>query len=78
VEKERLRARIVVEGFMLDADVFIHAGSRLTDMLSAREAYQFIPLSNVVAYALPSRQELFRTEFVSLNRQSIVMVIPLC
>ncbi len=77
VDKEKLRVQIITQSFAVEGNIFVHAGSRLTDMLSAREVYAFLPVTDVVVRDMSSGREILRQDFANVNRAQIVMIVPL-
>ena len=49
----------------------------MTDIMQSRETASFFALTDVEVYDLVSGQELFRTDFIDVNRSHIVMLRPL-
>ncbi len=77
VDKEKVRVQIITQTFAIEGNLFVHASSRLTDMLSAREAYAFLPVTEVVVREISSGKEILRQDFANVNRSHIVMIVPL-
>ena len=77
VDKEKLKVQIITQSYAIEGDIFVHVGSRLTDMLSAREAYSFLPVTDVVVRDMFSGKETLRQDFANVNRAQIVMIVPL-
>lgn len=76
-KKERIRVEIYTNLHRIEADLHIFAGARLTDIMQSRETSSFFALTNVVVYDVASGNELFKTDFIDINRNSIIMVRPL-
>ncbi len=77
VDKEKKKVQIITQSYAIEGHIFIHAGSRLTDMLSAREAYTFLPVTDVVVRDMLSGKEVLRQDFANVNRAQIVMIVPM-
>ncbi|MDD3719014.1 MAG: hypothetical protein PHP28_10185 [Actinomycetota bacterium] len=76
-KKEKIRVEIYTTAHRILADLHIFAGARLTDIMQSRETASFFALTDVEVYDLASGQELFRTDFIDVNRSHIVMLRPL-
>lgn len=76
-KKEKIRVEIYTTSHRIVADLHIFAGARLTDIMQSRETSSFFALTDVEVYDLASGQELFRTDFIDVNRSHIVMLRPL-
>ena len=76
-KKEKIRVEIYTTAHRILADLHIFAGARLTDIMQSRETASFFALTDVEVYDLMSGQELFRTDFIDVNRSHIVMLRPL-
>ncbi len=77
VDKEKKKVQIITQSYAIEGNIFIHAGSRLTDMLSAREAYMFLPVTEVVVRDMISGKEVLRQDFANVNRSQIVLIVPM-
>ncbi len=76
-KKEKMRVEIFTTVHRIVADLHIFAGARLTDIMQSRETASFFALTDVEVYEIASGRELFRTDFVDVNRAHIVMLRPL-
>lgn len=74
--KERLRVEIFTVNHRIVADLHIFPGARLTDIMQSRETQTFFALTDVEVYDIHSKELLFRTDFVDINRNHIVMIKP--
>lgn len=76
-KKEKIRVEVFTNIHRIQADLHVFAGARLTDIMQSRETQSFFALTDVVVYDIVSGNELFRTDFIDINRSHIVMVRPL-
>jgi hypothetical protein len=76
-KKDKIRVEVYTLAHRVVADLHIFAGARLTDIMQSRETASFFALTDVEVYDLVSGQELFRTDFIDVNRSHIVMLRPL-
>ena len=76
-KKEKIRVEIYTTAHRIVADLHIFDGARLTDIMQSRETASFFALTDVEVYDLSSGIELFRTDFIDVNRSHIVMLRPL-
>ena len=76
-KKERIRVEIYTNLHRIEADLHIFTGARLTDIMQSRETSSFFALTDVVVYDATGGNELFRGDFIDINRNNIIMVRPL-
>lgn len=74
--KDRVRSVIIVSSWRIEGDLHVLAGSRLTDSLNSK-AKDFIAVTDCVVYDLASGRELFRPEYLAVNRDQVGVVFPL-
>lgn len=74
--KEKLRVEIYTTSHRILADLHIFAGARLTDIMQSRETQFFFALTDVEVYNLQTGEFLFRTDFIDINRNHIVLIRP--
>ncbi|MGQ9476524.1 MAG: DUF6812 domain-containing protein [Actinomycetota bacterium] len=74
--KEKLRVEIYTTSHRILADLHIFAGARLTDIMQSRETQSFFALTDVEVYDLHTGDFLFRTDFIDINRNHIVLIRP--
>jgi len=75
-KKEKIRVEIFTNLHRIEADLHIFAGARLTDIMQSRETSSFFALTDVTVYDISGENELFRADFIDINRNHIVMVRP--
>ena len=75
-KKEKIRVELYTNLHRIEADLHIFAGARLTDIMQSRETQSFFALTDVVVYDIRSGNELFRADFVDINRSHIIMLRP--
>lgn len=76
-KKEKIRVEIFTNLHRIEADLHVFAGARLTDIMQSRETSSFFALTNVVVFNVVDDNELFRADFIDINRSHIIMVRPL-
>lgn len=76
-KKEKIRVEIYTSLHRIEADLHIFAGARLTDIMQSRETASFFALTDVIVFDVGSGNELFRTDFIDISRNHIIMVRPL-
>lgn len=75
VAKERERVGAVAGDWYLEGDLHLLEGSRMTDALNRKD--DFLALTDVVVCDARTRQEMFRSGFMNLNRLSVLSIWPL-
>jgi len=76
-KKEKIRVEIFTNLHRIEADLHVFAGARLTDIMQSRETSSFFALTNVVVFDVAGNNEVFRADFIDINRTHIIMVRPL-
>ena len=76
-KKEKIRVEIYTNLHRIEADLHVFTGARLTDIMQSRETSSFFALTNVVVFEVASDKEVFRADFIDINRSHIIMVRPL-
>ncbi|MEJ5185922.1 MAG: hypothetical protein WHT46_02435 [Candidatus Geothermincolales bacterium] len=74
--KEKLRVEIYTVNHRILADLHIFPGARLTDIMQSRETQTFFALTDVEVYDIHTKELLFRTDFVDINKSHIIMIRP--
>jgi hypothetical protein len=75
--KEKLRVEIYTVNHRILADLHIFPGARLTDIMQSRETQSFFALTDVEVFDVRTGEELFRSDFIDINRNHIVMIRPM-
>lgn len=76
-KKEKIRVEVYTNLHRIEADLHIFAGARLTDIMQSRETASFFALTDVVVHEIATGKELFRSDFVDISRNHIVMIRPM-
>lgn len=68
---------ILTDGFSVEGDLHILAGSRLTDALNSHSK-DFFPITNAKISRIGSGEVLHRADYVAVNRAGIdcIMEVP--
>lgn len=74
--KDKVRCVVVAEGWHIEGDLHVLAGSRLTDNLNSRSK-DFIAMTNAVVSDAKSGLELYRPSYLAVHRNSIAVIFPL-
>lgn len=67
------RVLILTDTHKIEGDIHIFPASRLTDLLNS--GVSFIPVTDAIIYDLNGEQELYRVDFISLNKNIIRIVM---
>lgn len=71
-----MRVIIITPSHKIEGDIYILPGSRLTDLLNVKARNDFIPVTSAVIYTQAQESAGEEVDFISLNRDSIVMIWP--
>jgi hypothetical protein len=76
-QKQSIRILILTDGFRVEGDLHILAGSRLTDALNSHNK-DFFPITNAKIFRVGSEELLHRADYVAVNRAGIdcIMEVP--
>jgi len=74
--KDKIRCVIVAEGWHIEGDIHLLAGSRLTDNLNSRTK-DFIAVTDAVVSDAKTSTELYRPSYVAVHRNSIAVIFPI-
>lgn len=75
MSKETLRARIRTMDQVIEGTVYLHAENRLKDELN-EGGERFIAVTSVRVFTADGRKELYKSDFLTLNRDQIIWAIP--
>ncbi len=75
-KKERVRVMICAHSYWVEGDMYLIAGSRLTDLINVR-AKDFFPITNAKVIDPRDNKVLYEIDFVAVNRDDIAMIFPL-
>jgi hypothetical protein len=75
MSKEKVRCHVLVPPWRVEGDVYVVSDSRLTDTLNAKQD-AFFAVTDAVVFDLASGAELYRPDYLALNRTSVAAVFP--
>jgi hypothetical protein len=73
--KDRVRVMIVTNGFRIEGDFHVLAGSRLTDALNSK-AKEYFAITEAKVYGLEGDTALYSPPYIAVNRASIACIFP--
>ncbi len=69
------RCTALVSGWLVEGDIHVVAGGRLTDLLNT-SGRTFIALTNAVVTDAATGEELARPSYLAINRANIELIFP--
>ena len=75
-KKDTVRAVIMTESHVIEGDIYILEGSRITDALNSKTK-DFFALSDVRVMRVGEDEVLYEASYAAVNRDSITAIIPL-
>lgn len=75
VQKDKERVGVIAGEWYLEGDLHLLSGSRMTDALNRKD--DFVALTEVTVCDARTKQQLFRSGFMNLNRLSVLSIWPL-
>jgi hypothetical protein len=76
IPKEKTAVVIYTRNHKIEGDIYLLIDSRISDELNIR-VREFIPITNARIYTLNGDSLLYTTEFVTINKQAIDLVLTL-
>lgn len=76
VPKERKEVVIYTRNHKIEGEMYLLVDSRISDELNIR-VREFIPVTNARIFTLSGDSLLYQTDFVTVNKMSIDMVLSL-
>jgi hypothetical protein len=73
-EQEKVEVVIFIQDFMVEGIVYTLPGERLSDFLNVPK--KFIPVTSASIYQLPTRDLVYKVEFLNLSVNYISAVFP--
>jgi len=74
--KDKIRCVIVAEGWHIEGEIHLLAGSRLTDSLNSRTK-DFIAMTNAIVRDAKTGSELYCPSYLAVHRSSIAVIFPI-
>ena len=75
VEKIAYEVVIFTESYKIEGEIHLIEGERITDFVRTVDS-TFLPITNVTLSTVKNGQFLYKTEFLSLNRDKISIIMP--
>ena len=75
VEKIAYEVVILTEHYKIEGEIHLIEGERITDFVRTVDS-TFLPITNVTLSSVKDGQVIYKTEFLSLNRDTISIIIP--
>jgi hypothetical protein len=76
IPKERKEVVIYTRNHKIEGEMYLLVDSRISDELNIR-VREFIPVTNARIFTLNGDSLLYQTDFVTVNKQAIDMVLSL-
>jgi len=74
IPKERREVVVFTRNHKIEGEMYLLMDSRISDELNVR-VKEFIPITNAKIYTLSGDSLLFATDFVTVNKSSIDLVL---
>ena len=74
--KDEVRVSISTSVYRIEGEMYVLAGSRLTDALNSK-AKDFFAITNVQVFDIDSGELLFEPEYLAVSREAIITIFPL-
>jgi len=76
-QKDKLRVMVCTSLYRVEGDMHLLPGSRLTDIVNVKTGKDFFPITNAKVWSTREDRVLYTADFVTINRESIIMIFPL-
>lgn len=74
--KDRVRVVIATQSYRIEGEMYVLAGSRLTDALNSK-AKDFFALTDAKVYNIDTDALIYEPAYIAVNRDAISMIFPL-
>jgi hypothetical protein len=74
--KDQVRVAISTPVYRIEGEMYVLAGSRLTDALNSK-AKDFFAITDVQVFDINSGELLYEPEYLAVSREAIVTIFPL-
>ena len=74
IPKERREVVVFTRNHKIEGEMYLLMDSRISDELNVR-VKEFIPITNAKVYTLSGDSLLYTTDFITVNKHSIDMVL---
>jgi len=76
VEVNKVKTVTYTQQHKIEGEVYVPLDSRFTDYMNAEIRHGFIPITNGRVYSLSKGKLLYKTPFLNVNKNFVVMAIP--
>jgi len=76
VEVNKVKTVTYTQQHKIEGEVYVPLDSRFTDYMNAEIRHGFIPITNGKVYSLSKGKLLYKTPFLNVNKNFVVMAIP--
>ncbi len=73
--KDRVRVTIITDSHHIEGEMYVLAGSRLTDALNSK-AKDFLAVTNAKVKSLEGGKVLYEPDYLAVNREAIMVIFP--
>jgi hypothetical protein len=73
--KDRVNVVIATPVYRVEGEMYVLAGSRLTDALNSK-AKDFFAITDAQVFNVNTGELLYKTEYIAVSRRSIVAIFP--
>lgn len=75
-QKDKMKVVVCTSIYKVEGEMYLLPGSRLTDIVNVKTGKDFIPITSAKIMDLKGNV-IHTVDFVSINRESIIMIFPL-
>jgi hypothetical protein len=75
IEREQRKVAIIDPGFRIEGKIHMLPRMRLSEFVNTSR--QFIPITEAEVFSSDGSKKLYTSEFMEINRDSIITMIPL-
>jgi hypothetical protein len=76
MEVNKVKTVTYTQQHKIEGEVYVPLDSRFTDYMNAEIRHGFIPITNCRVYSLSKGKLLYKTPFLNVNKNFVVMAIP--
>lgn len=75
-QKDKMKVVVCTSLYKVEGEMYLLPGSRLTDIVNVKTGKDFIPITNAKIIDA-NNKVLYMVDFVSINRDAMIMIFPL-
>jgi len=76
LKKDQLSVVILTRDHIIQGEVHVLPGTRLTDFVNSKPDNDFIAVTNAEVFPISQSKDILKTKFLAINKSYITMIYP--